>query len=65
MCEVAKESEQKEKEKKKVRHDKKAVERFKVGQMVLIHTPELVGKLDSIWEGPYEVTLSAQPLTNY
>ena len=31
-------------------------QRFKVGQMVLFHTPELVGKLDSIWERPYEVT---------
>ena len=52
----------------KVKIDKKAVERrFKVGQMVLVHTPELVGKLDSIWEGDVMrlPKLSAQPLTNY
>ena len=28
---------------------------FKLGEMVLLHTPCLSGKLDSIWEGPYEV----------
>ena len=37
-------------------YDEKAVGReFKPGEMVLLHTPCLSGKLHSIWEGPYEV----------
>ena len=37
-------------------YDEKGVGReFKPGEMVLLHTHCLSGKLDSIWEGPYEV----------
>ena len=37
-------------------YDEMAVAReFKPGEIVLLHTPCLSGKLDSIWEGPYEV----------
>ena len=47
-------------------YDEKAVGReFKPGEMVLLHTPCLSGKLDSIWEGHYEVekVISAVPYT--
>ena len=37
-------------------YDKKAKNRtFQKGDMVLLHTPSLTGKLNSIWDGPYEV----------
>ena len=37
-------------------YDRKARNRsFQKGDMVLLHTPSLTGKLDSIWDGPFEV----------
>ena len=56
LHEVARANEAKYKAPMKQAYDEKAVGReFKPGEMVLLHTPCLSEKLDSIWEGPYEV----------
>ena len=56
LHEVARANEAKYKASMKQAYDEKAVGReFKPGEMVLLHTPCLSGKLDFIWEGPYEV----------
>ena len=56
LHEVARANEAKYKASMKQAYDEKAVSReFKPGEMVLPHTPCLSGKLDSIWDGPYEV----------
>lgn len=40
------------KEKSKQYYDRKARERnFEVGEMALVHTPTISGKLDNVWEG--------------
>lgn len=44
------------KEKSKEYYDKKARERsFELGEMALVHTPSISGKLDNVWEGPFEI----------
>lgn len=46
-------------------YDKETKNReFEPGYMVLLHNPCLTGKLESIWEGPYEV-MSAISDTTY
>ena len=51
----------------KERYDIRAVERtFEIGQMVLVHTPEMAGKLDTVWEGRMKSLKSkVPPLTGY
>ena len=62
--EVMKEREKEDKRKMKERYDIRAVERtFEIGQMVLVHTPEMAGKLDTVWEGPYEIIKIISPTT--
>ena len=62
--EVMKEREKEDKRKMKERYDIRAVERtFEIGQMVLVHTPEMAGKLDTVWEGPYEIIKIVSPTT--
>ena len=37
-------------------YDRKAKERcFTEGDMVLVHTPSISEKLETVWEGPFEV----------
>ena len=62
--EVMKEREKEDKRKMEERYDIRAVERtFEIGQMVLVHTPEMAGKLDTVWEGPYEIIKIISPTT--
>ena len=56
MSDIVVGKEQKAKEQMKKGYDKHAVEReFSVGNMVLVRTPDLEGKLSDLWDGPYEV----------
>ena len=57
LYEEANQNEGEYKGKSKLYYDKKSKDRsFQPGDMVLLHTPSLTGKLNSIWDGPYEVT---------
>ena len=50
------ENEESYKQKSKQAYDQSSKPRsYKLGDMVLCHTPGLTGKLHSIWDGPYEV----------
>ena len=56
LYEEANRNEGEYKGKSKLYYDKKTKDRsFQPGDMVLLHTPSLTGKLNSIWDGPYEV----------
>lgn len=53
---TVRECETKAKVKMKAMYDKKAQSReFQEGNMVLLHVPGMVGKLDDAWDGPYEI----------
>ena len=65
LHEVARAHQEKYKGITKEAYDRGAKERsFRVGDMVLLHTPSLSGSLESIWEGPYEV-IAALSSTSY
>ena len=52
----AAENEGEAKRKSKEVYDRKAKERcFTEGDMVLVHTSSISGKLETVWEGPFEV----------
>ena len=36
---------------------------FNEGTLVLVRTPDLAGKLEDIWEGPYEITRRISSVT--
>ena len=54
----------KAKVKMKDTYDRKAIVRkFKVGDQVLARCPDLQGKLNDLWEGPFTVTIIVSPVT--
>ena len=56
MMQVVCEKERLAKERMK-KHDKNAnLREFNEGTLVLVRTPDLAGKLEDIWECPYEIT---------
>ena len=62
--EMAAEKDQQAKKTMKRYFDKNTKEReFTEGSMVLVRCPELRGKLDDHWDGPYEVTRKITPVT--
>lgn len=62
---VARENEIAFKKKTKEYYDKGVVARsYQLGEMVLLHTPNLTGSLCSVWEGPYAV-VDVLSLTSY
>ena len=65
LHEVARVHQEKYKAITKEAYDCGAKERsFRVGDIVLLHTPNLSSTLESIWEGPYEV-ITALSSTSY
>ena len=64
LLQVACSREAKYKAKVKSNYDKKAeIREYKPGEMVLLHTPNLTGKLELVWYGPYEVTKQLEETT--
>ena len=62
--ELTTEREIKAKAKMKDIYDRKAIVReFKVGDQVLARCPDLQGKLNDLWEGPFTVTDIVSPVT--
>ena len=62
----AAENEGEAKRKSKEAYDRKTKERcFTEGDMVLVHTPSISGRLESLWKGPFEVVREClKPHTN-
>ena len=57
LHEITRRKESRYKTKVKEKYDERAVFReYKPGAMVLLHTPLLMGKLELVWQGPYEVS---------
>ena len=56
MMQVVCEKERLAKERMKKHYDKKAkLREFNEGVLVLVRTPDLAGKLEAIWEYPYDI----------
>ena len=52
------------KERMKKHNDKNAnLREFNEGSLMLMRTPDLAGKLEDIWEGPYEITKRISSVT--
>ena len=64
MMQVVCEKERLIKERMKKHYDKNAnLREFNEGTLVLVRTPDLAGKLEDIWEGPYEITRRISSVT--
>ena len=64
MMQVVCEKERLAKERMKKHYDKNAkLREFNEGALVLVRTPDLAGKLEDIWEGPYEITRRISSVT--
>ena len=64
MREVVVEREKAAKASMKAQYDKKAQSReLEVGMLVLVRTPNLSGKLDDLWDGPYKITWKVSSVT--
>ena len=64
MMQVVCEKERLAKERMKKHYDKNAnLREFNEGELVLVRTPDLAGKLEDIWEGPYDITRRISSVT--
>ena len=64
MMQVVCEKERLAKERMKKHYDKNAkLREFNEGALMLVRTPDLAGKLEDIWEGPYEITRRISSVT--
>ena len=64
MMQVVCEKERLAKERMKKHYDKNAnLREFNEGTLVLVRTPDLAGKLEDIWEDPYEITRRISSVT--
>ena len=64
MKEVVSDREKVAKEKMKASYDRQAKDRqLEEGTLVLVRTPDLKGKLEDVWDRPFEVTRCISPVT--
>ena len=65
MREVVVEREKAAKASMKAQYDKKVQSsELEVGMLVLVRTPNLSGKLDDLWDGPFKITRKVSSVTN-
>ena len=64
ISEIAGENDRKGKAAMKRQYDQKAKPReFEVGGLVLVRKPDLQGKLEDVWDGPFEIIRRISPVT--
>ena len=64
MKEVVSDRKKVAKEKMKALYDRQAKDRqLEEGTLILVRTPDLKGKLEDVWDGPFEVTRRISPVT--